>query len=192
MINSLSAAETSITVDWSSNSSPLRLQVCNTSGTLTTVDSDLRKSGTLNSGVATITGLTAGEYWVRILGYNNQFTWHYIRVQAASGSGPAITIAAGTSPVTEGAAAEFTVTADSAPSADLTVNLTVSDASGSDFVASGDKGSATVTITASIPPPPPYSVPTVNDSADETDGDGDGDGGARAPATRWAARVPPA
>ena len=69
--------------------------------------------------------------------------------------------------MTEGAAAEFTVTADSAPSADLTVNLTVSESG--DFVASGDKGSATVTITASNTTAT-LSVPTVNDSADETDG----------------------
>ena len=85
----------------------------------------------------------------------------------SSGTGPAITIAAGTSAVTEGAAAEFTVTADSAPSADLTVNLTVSESG--DFVASGDEGSATVTITASNTTAT-LSVPTVNDSADETDG----------------------
>ena len=85
----------------------------------------------------------------------------------SSGTGPAITIAAGTSPVTEGADAEFTVTADSAPSADLTVNLTVSESG--DFVASGDEGSATVTITASNTTAT-LSVPTVNDSADETDG----------------------
>ena len=86
------------------------------------------------------------------------------------GSTPAITIAAGTSPVTEGAAAEFTVTADSAPSADLTVNLTVADASGSDFVASGDEGSKTVTIAANSTTAT-YSVPTVSDTTDEANGD---------------------
>ena len=42
-------------------------------------------------------------------------------------SDPSITIAAGTSPVTEGTAADFTVTASKAPSSDLTVDLTVSE-----------------------------------------------------------------
>ena len=41
---------------------------------------------------------------------------------------PEITIAAGTSPVTEGTAASFTVTASPAPTANLPVNLTVADA----------------------------------------------------------------
>ena len=82
---------------------------------------------------------------------------------------PVITIAGDTSPVTEGTAAEFTVTADSAPSANLTVNLTVSDASGSDFVASGDEGSKTVTISADSTSAT-YSVDTVADTTDEPNG----------------------
>ena len=81
---------------------------------------------------------------------------------------PTITIAAGTSPVTEGTDASFTVTASPAPSADLTVNLTVSEASGSDFVAAGDEGSKTVTI-ASGETSATFSVDTVADAVDETD-----------------------
>ena len=54
---------------------------------------------------------------------------------------PAVTITAGTSPVTEGTAAEFTVTATTAPSSNLTVNVSVTD-SGS-FIS----GSAPTTVT---------------------------------------------
>ena len=89
---------------------------------------------------------------------------------AANDTDPAITIVAGTSPVTEGTAAEFTVTADVAPSAALTVNLTVADASGSDFVAAGDEGSKTVAIAVNTTSAT-YSVDTVGDTTDEPDGD---------------------
>ena len=69
--------------------------------------------------------------------------------------------------MTEGTAAEFTVTLSSAaPSGGVTVNLTVSDADSSDFVASGDEGSKSVTIaqgeTSAV-----YRLPTVADSIDE-------------------------
>ena len=83
--------------------------------------------------------------------------------------GPAITITAGTSPVTEGTAAEFTITASEAPMADLTVNLTVADVTGSDFVASGDEGSKTVTITNGTTSAS-YSVTTQSDTVDEASG----------------------
>ena len=49
------------------------------------------------------------------------------------------------------------------------VNLTVSDASGSDFVASGDEGTKTVTITAGVTTAS-YSVPTQDDRTDEPNG----------------------
>ena len=81
---------------------------------------------------------------------------------------PAITISGGGA-VTEGTAAKFTVTANVAPSADLTVNLSVADADNSDFVAARDEGSQTVTInrgaTTAI-----YSVTTQNDTTDEPNG----------------------
>ena len=83
--------------------------------------------------------------------------------------GPAITITAGTSPVTEGTAAEFTITASEAPMADLTVNLTVTDVTGSDFVASDDEGAKTVTITNGTTSAS-YSVTTQSDTVDEESG----------------------
>ncbi len=80
-----------------------------------------------------------------------------------------ITIAAGTSPVTEGATASFTITATPAPSANLTVSLFVADASGSrDFVASTNEGTQTVTVPTSGSAI--YSVPTVADTTSEGSG----------------------
>ena len=80
-----------------------------------------------------------------------------------------ITIAAGTSPVTEGATASFTITATPAPSAALTVSLFVADASGSrDFVASTNEGTQTVTVPTSGSAI--YSVPTVADTTSEGNG----------------------
>ena len=118
---------------------------------------------------STITLEPATDYWVAFgESYEEEGKWHYIRTKAAS-SGPTITISGG-SAVTEGTAAEFTVTASEAPSAALTVNLTVADASGSDFVASGDEGSKTVTIAASNTTAT-YSVSTVADTTDEPNGD---------------------
>ena len=57
------------------------------------------------------------------------------------------------------------MTADTAPSADLTVKLTVSEAAGTDFVASGDEGEKTVTITGGSASAT-YSVDTVADTTD--------------------------
>ena len=83
-------------------------------------------------------------------------------------SDPTITIAGG-SAVTEGTDAEFTVTASEAPSADLTVNLTVSESAGSDYVAASNEGSKTVTITASSTTAT-YSVATEADTVNEPNG----------------------
>ncbi len=81
---------------------------------------------------------------------------------------PVVTISADASPVTEGANASYTVTATPAPSADLTVNLTVADAPNSDFVATGDEGDRPTTIdtTGSAT----FTVATAGDSEDEPDG----------------------
>ena len=92
-----------------------------------------------------------------------------LRVNGSASSDPLVTIAPRGSPVREGSAAAFTVTATQAPSADLTVNLNVSEATGSAFVASGDEGSKTVTIPAGSTTAT-YSVPTQNDSTDESNG----------------------
>ena len=90
-----------------------------------------------------------------------------IRVNGSVKS-PTITIAGGPA-VTEGTATAFTVTASEAPSASLTVSLTVSESSGSDYVASGDEGSKTVTISSGATMAT-YSVPTQDDNTDEPNG----------------------
>ena len=84
---------------------------------------------------------------------------------------PAATIKAGTSPVTEGTAASFTVELSSAaPTGGLTIALTVADASGSDFVASTDEGAKTLAFNAGDTSKT-YSVATVSDTQDEANGD---------------------
>ena len=79
---------------------------------------------------------------------------------------PEISIAPGTSPVTEGTDATFTVTATPAPRSQ-SVNLTVTQ-SGS-FVASGDLGSSK-TVTIGTSGKATYTVPTQNDSTVEANG----------------------
>ncbi|MDE0159476.1 MAG: hypothetical protein OXN24_05420, partial [Candidatus Dadabacteria bacterium] len=82
---------------------------------------------------------------------------------------PEISITAGTSPVTEGTNATFTVTASPAPSANLTVNLSVADAPApSDFVAAGNQGSKSVVINAGASTAT-YNVATVGTNSETTD-----------------------
>ena len=87
----------------------------------------------------------------------------------ALAAGPVITIAAGTSPVTEGTAATFTLTANPAPSAEMVVAVTVSEAGGGDFVASGDEGGKRVVFAANATTRT-FSVPTQADTTDEPNG----------------------
>ena len=82
---------------------------------------------------------------------------------------PAVSITAAAPSVTEGGAASFTVSADRAPAADLTVTLSVTEAAGSDHVAADDEGTAAVTI-AKGGTEASFSVATVNDAVDEPDG----------------------
>ena len=82
---------------------------------------------------------------------------------------PAVSITADAASVTEGGAASFTVSADRAPDADLTVTLSVTEAAGVDFVAADDEGTATVTI-AKDATRAVFSVPTVDDAVEEPDG----------------------
>ena len=82
---------------------------------------------------------------------------------------PAVSITAAAASVTEGGAASFTVSADRAPDADLTITLSVTEAAGSDHVAADDEGTATVTI-AKGTTEAVFSVPTVDDAVDEPDG----------------------
>ncbi len=82
---------------------------------------------------------------------------------------PAVSITAAAASVTEGGAASFTVSADRAPDADLTITLSVSEAAGGDHVAADDEGTATVTI-AKGATEASFSVATVDDAVDEPDG----------------------
>ena len=87
---------------------------------------------------------------------------------------PAITIAAGTSPVTEGTAASFTLTRTGSTTAALEVDVTVSESRGnSEFendgvLAPSEQGARTVTFAAGSPTAA-LSVATQGDTADEAD-----------------------
>ena len=78
---------------------------------------------------------------------------------------PAITIVAGTSPVTEGTSAVFTLSRTGSPAAALTVNVTVSE-TGGDMVAAANEGARTVTFLANSATAT-LSVATAPDSVDE-------------------------
>ena len=80
---------------------------------------------------------------------------------------PAITIVAGTSPVTEGTPAVFTLSRTGSPIAALTVNVTVSE-TGGDMVAAANEGARTVTFLANSATAT-LSVATAPDSVDEAD-----------------------
>ena len=82
---------------------------------------------------------------------------------------PVVSIAAKAASVTEGGAAAFTLTADRAPDADLTVTLSVAETGGGDHVAAADEGPATATI-AKGATEAVFSVATVDDDVDEPDG----------------------
>ena len=78
---------------------------------------------------------------------------------------PAITITAGTSPVTEGTSAVFTLSRAGSTTAALTVNVTVSE-TGGDMVAAANEGARTVTFLANAATVT-LSVATASDSVDE-------------------------
>ena len=82
---------------------------------------------------------------------------------------PAVSIAAKAASVTEGGSAVFTLTADRAPDADLTVTLSVAETGGGDHVAVADEGPATAVI-AKGATEAVFSVATVDDDVDEPDG----------------------
>ena len=79
---------------------------------------------------------------------------------------PELSVSAGAA-VTEGTAASFTLEADRAPAADLTVNLDVATSTG--FATSGTTGAQTFTFRAGKTSES-YTVSTESDSADEADG----------------------
>ena len=78
---------------------------------------------------------------------------------------PAITITAGTSPVTEGTSAVFTLSRAGSTTAALTVNVTVSE-TGGDMVAASNEGARTVAFLANSATAT-LSVATASDSVDE-------------------------
>ncbi len=122
---------------------------------------------TVSLGALTPTGLNGGANGSRT--GNGQITL----TDAGTQTLPEITIAAGTSPVIEGTAATFTVTAMPPPQSALTVNLTITDAPNSDFVsASNQQGTKTVTIqpASTTSSSATYSVPTETDTTDEPNG----------------------
>ncbi len=83
------------------------------------------------------------------------------------GTKPVVTISRGTSPVTEGTAASFTLSVTPAPSAPLDVNVLVTE--NSDFVDAANEGLKAVTIPAGAATHA-YTVATVGDTADDADG----------------------
>ena len=122
----------------------------------------------------TITDLTAGtEYAVEVTAIDTDAAApnQILAKDQANGTTnmPTVTIAGGNA-VTEGTAAEFTVTASYAPESDLTIKLVVRDATGSDFLAAADQGNKTVTI-ATGSTSVVHSVPTVADGDEEADGE---------------------
>ena len=82
---------------------------------------------------------------------------------------PSVSVAAKAASATEGGNAVFTVTASTAPTADLEVTLAVADDTNSDFLAAGDEGKKTVTIAASQTSAE-LTIPTQDDSVNEADG----------------------
>ena len=177
-VTAAAGSTTSLTVTWTAPANAGRPNIANydlryrvgSTGNFTAGPQNVAGTST------TITGLamnTAYQVQVRATNAEGDSPW------SASGSGstsadndpaqdtPVITITAGASPVTEGAAAAFTLRANPAPAADLDVSLIVTDAPGSDFV-SGE-GGQTLTIAANRVAAV-YSVPTDTDSIDERNG----------------------
>ena len=132
-------------------------------------------AGNPNPLTYTLSSLTpAAQYDVQVRAVNGQGAgaWSATSTGTAGGSAgpPAATIRAGTSPVTEGTAATFTVElSTAAPSGGLSIALTVADVSGSDFVASGNEGSKTLSFAVGDTSKT-YTVATVADTVDEASG----------------------
>ena len=93
--------------------------------------------------------------------YPTSTTMPSLSVTVTADTRPVVTITGG-SAVTEGTAASFTVTVTPAPSADLTVNLDVSESD--NFVAAADEGTRSVTVGTSG-----TATVTVNTTVDSTD-----------------------
>ena len=89
-------------------------------------------------------------------------------LEGTTNTDPLVTITGGGA-ITEGGDALFTVSANPAPSANLTVTLTVADDATSDFLGTSHQGRQSVVIQADQGSAT-LTLPTVNDSTDEPDG----------------------
>ena len=121
---------------------------------------------TVDAGTGALTLVATGDCDITVTAsmtanYNEATADFTITVSAAV---PSISIAADTSPVTEGTAATFTLTAAPAPGTDLTVTVTVTETG--DFIASAP---TTVTITGSETTAT-LTVMTEDDSMNEANG----------------------
>ena len=128
----------------------------------------------------TVTGLSASEATIDPStpadgqGFGQPF-W-IVRIQDNDNpANPNVTIAPGTSPVTEGTAATFTVTATPAPTAATTVSVAVTEetSGGQDFVALSNETTHTVSIPASGSPGAgtgTLTIPTAGDATQEPHG----------------------
>ena len=117
----------------------------------------------------TVTSLTnSTEYSFQVRAVAGTLTGTESATVTATPFVPEITITSGTA-VTEGTAASFTVRASPVPASNLTVNLTVAEATGSNFVTSDDEGMKMVMIPASSGSVT-YTVATADDNMDESNG----------------------
>ena len=89
-------------------------------------------------------------------------------LEGGTGTGPLVTVTGGNA-VTEGGNVRFTVSASPAPSASLTVTLTIDDDATSDFLHTSHEGTQSVTIPANQASAT-LTLPTVPDTTDEPDG----------------------
>ena len=123
---------------------------------------------TVDAGTGALTLVATGDCDITVTAsmtanYNEATADFTITVSAAV---PSISIAADTSPVTEGTAATFTLTAAPAPVGDLTITVTVTDSG--NFIASAG-APTTVTITGSETTAT-LTVPTEDDATNEANG----------------------
>ena len=129
--------------------------------TLTTEDDSTDEAdGSVSATVAGGTGYTVGSPSTGTVAVSDN--------DPTPSTTPVISIADGTG-ITEGGDAVFTVSASPAPTASLTVSLTVADDGTSDFLAPSDEGTQTVTI-AGGQSSATLTLTTENDSTDEADG----------------------
>ena len=172
---SATAGDGRVTLSWddSGNSNISKYQYRQGSGSPLVWESwmDISNSGATTT-TYTVTGLTNGteySFQVRaVVGTTNGPA--STTVTATLMVPPMVSIARqGSAAVTEGANVVFRVTASRAVTTNLTVNLTISEAAGSNFVASDDGDMKTVTIPASSRSMT-YTVATEDDSTDEPNG----------------------